>query len=783
MSTDTIGQALTCAATSGGGTNSKSVMIKKDSTAPVISAPASLSVEANSADGAIVEYSASALDALTGDTIASCSPSSGSAFRFGQTTVSCNANDPAGNVATRTFTVTVADTVAPLVTIDATGPTEATSNVGAVVEFGAIAADAIDGEIPVSCTRSSGSTFAIGSTSVTCEATDAHGNRGSSTVDVVVRDTTGPELTVPTNFRAEAVGPDGAVVTFGTGAIDRVDGSTVVTCDRASGSTFSLGDTTVSCGSADSRGNRSTASFTVTVSDTTAPVLVVPDDFTVEATGPTGAVAEYTATASDLVDGVINPACDPPSRSAFGLGTTTVACWASDSAENHATGSFVISVVDTTPPTILAPLAIDGIEATSPRGAAVTFSVSASDLVSGDVAIECGGVVSGDVFAVGTTTVKCSSVDGATNRSMRDFNVTIVDTTDPALSVPATTVVEATGPAGATVMYSAIASDIVDGVISPVCTPASGTVFPLGDTAVNCTATDAAGNAGRAGFTVTVVDTTAPMLALPLTVSEEATGPTGAVAFFVASAYDLVDGARLVACDPSSGSTFPLGSTTVRCEATDATNHTASGTFTVSIVDTTAPVVTVPANITVDPTSIYGATVTFQTSASDIVDGPLATSCSPLSGSTFGFGTKEVTCSATDAAGNGALKKFTVTVGALRLSGFNSPVDMGGVINTVRSGSTVPLKFRVFAGSTELTDITAVKSLSVVNVSCASLGTNVTEDAIEEIAIGGTVLRYDTSGSQFIQNWQTPKNKAGSCYRVTVTTQDLSAIVANFKLK
>ncbi|HSJ88383.1 MAG TPA: PxKF domain-containing protein, partial [Anaerolineales bacterium] len=59
-----------------------------------------------------------------------------------------------------------------------------------------------------------------------------------------------------------------------------------------------------------------------------------------------------------------------------------------------------------------------------------------------------------------------------------------------------------------------------------------------------------------------------------------------------------------------------------------------------------------------------------------------------------------------------------------------------------------------------------------------------TEDAIEEIAsaTGGTALRYDTTAGQFVYNWKTPST-ANKCYRVTLTTNDLSTIIAYFKLK
>jgi hypothetical protein len=56
------------------------------------------------------------------------------------------------------------------------------------------------------------------------------------------------------------------------------------------------------------------------------------------------------------------------------------------------------------------------------------------------------------------------------------------------------------------------------------------------------------------------------------------------------------------------------------------------------------------------------------------------------------------------------------------------------------------------------------------------------EDAIEATATGGTSLRYDTTGGQFIYNWKTPTG-AGSCHKVTLTANDGSTIIAYFKMK
>jgi hypothetical protein len=79
-----------------------------------------------------------------------------------------------------------------------------------------------------------------------------------------------------------------------------------------------------------------------------------------------------------------------------------------------------------------------------------------------------------------------------------------VDTTPPVIAVPANLQVSASGPSGATVSYTVAFTDPDDAVASSSCTPASGSLFPLGTTTVQCTATDSHGNTATASFTVTV---------------------------------------------------------------------------------------------------------------------------------------------------------------------------------------------------------------------------------------------------------------------------------------
>ena len=116
-----------------------------------------------------------------------------------------------------------------------------------------------------------------GPVSLTARAFDAVLNQADSlTVQVTVEnapvpDTTPPVVTVPPNATVEATGPTGAVFTYAASATDNIDGVVPVTCTPASGSTFPLGTTTVTCTATDTHGNIGSASFTVTVTDIIPP--------------------------------------------------------------------------------------------------------------------------------------------------------------------------------------------------------------------------------------------------------------------------------------------------------------------------------------------------------------------------------------------------------------------------------------------------------------------------------------------------------------------------------
>jgi trimeric autotransporter adhesin len=105
------------------------------------------------------------------------------------------------------------------------------------------------------------------------------------------------------------------------------------------------------------------------------------------------------------------------------------------------------------------------------------------------------------------------------------------------------------------------------------------------------------------------------------------------------------------------------------------------------------------------------------------------------------------------------------------------------VWNTVKGGSTVPLKFNVYAGTVEKTNTSDIQGFTANKLATCSAAGAVDDTVDYFLTTGGTSLRYDTTAKQFIQNWQTPKVSNDTCYRATVKFADNSTISAFFKLK
>jgi hypothetical protein len=359
-----------------------------DGTQPVLEVPDDIFLETED-DGAVVEFAASANDAVDGPLPVTCTPESGSRFPLGQTLVECSAIDSYGNGVSEFFTVTVRHPDEPtvlLIQVPETLELEATSRDGATVDYEVTTYGSTDPNPSVTCDPASRSRFPIGTTTVLCNATDSFGNRAEGTFEVNVRDTTAPLISGMADLDVEATSSSGAVVTFSLTATDAVDGDVEVTCTPASGSEFPIGQTVVQCTADDSRGNTGFAGFTVTVHDSgeggSMLFLQVPSTIEAEATSSDGATVEFEVTTTGSTDPSPAVTCSPASGSTFAPGTTDVLCVATDTYGNRAEGTFQVVVGDTVAPMIVSISATpDVLAPANHKLVDVTVTVDATDSV------------------------------------------------------------------------------------------------------------------------------------------------------------------------------------------------------------------------------------------------------------------------------------------------------------------------------------------------------------------------------------------------------------------
>lgn len=594
-------------------------------------------------------------------------------FALGSHTYEVRVSDGVSAAVSCSGSFSVVDTTAPSIQLPADMTVDADSPAGTVVNYpAAIATDIADLSPSVSCVPASGSLFPVGTTTVTCTASDDSGNDNSGSFTVTVRDISAPVVTPVVTGTAGNSPWYKSDVTVSFTVTDLESSITSTTGCDAQVVTDTTG-TTFTCSATNAFGLTGSADVTVQV-DTVNPTLggfqvLTPTngDGSVEATSPVGALVDYTTTTSDATSGVAGHVCTPPSGSTFGLGNNLVSCVVTDAAGNQVTGDFNVTVRDTTAPNIPPAAGQDFAiaeftEATSPLGAIVTYQTPQwQDAVDPAPATTC-VAASGSIFALGQATITCTSTDNAGNSSTHTYSgSTVRDTTAPVLTVPANIVVFGDTASGKVISFAASASDAVTVPTNVSCTgPASGTTFPYGTTTVSCTATDDAGNSTSSAFTVTVNDPTPPVVT---PVISGTLGNNGWYTSDVEVTWTVVDTETAVtspACGPATVNTD--GSSSFTCSATSAGGTTVQN-VTVNR-DATAPVIATSPNLTVTATSAAGAVVTYMAATAIDATSPPAinVSCTPVSGSTFAIGTTVVTCTANDQAGNEGTASFTVSV-------------------------------------------------------------------------------------------------------------------------
>ena len=280
---------------------------------------------------------------------------SGSTFNLGYQNVVTTVTDPSGNSVSATTVIEVLDTISPVFTsspfVSSIVPNTATCG-SFVTWVSPVALDFCSG-VTVTSSATNGTSFGLGTHTVTFTATDGAGNSSTRSISFTIVDDIAPEVIVPNDITVtNDAGQCGAVVNYAAAAaLDNCNLDTVY-YSIAPGSFFNVGQTQVLVSAIDAAGNLSTGEFTVTVEDTEAPTLVsVPNDTIL---GFCNASFVYPTPSFDdncsvysvtLISGIA-------SGNVFPVGTTENVYVATDIHGNTDTVMFNVTVINQYPATL-----------------------------------------------------------------------------------------------------------------------------------------------------------------------------------------------------------------------------------------------------------------------------------------------------------------------------------------------------------------------------------------------------------------------------------------------
>jgi len=547
---------------------------------------------------------------------------------------------------------------------------------------------------------------------------------------------------------------------------------------------FPAGSTEVTCTATDLSGNTATATFTVLVTDATAPSITLSGANPQTIAGG-DAYVELGATASDNVDGDVSAqiVIDSSAVNTNVPGSYQVSYTSADAAGNSTTAYRTVIVTDTTPPVISLlganPQSIEAGGAYSEPGATASDNVDGD--LSGAIVIDAGNVMT---QVPGSYTVTYNVTDSAGNAATTVTRTVIVaDTTPPVITLSGINpqIIEA---GSAYAELGAVATDTLDGNLSgAVVVDASNvnTAQP-GSYIVFYNVSDASGNtAVTVTRSIAVVDSTAPVITL-LGDNPLALGTGAAYIEPGATANDIADGnlSSAIVIDASAVNTGVPGSYTVTYDVSDrAGNAAVQALRTVVVTDTTPPVLTVVQ----DPLRILTTAVTAEVdylsnvSAADNVDGPLTPQCTvdgmrrpnPL---VLGYGSYAVACTATDSGGNAAGASFSLQVA------FAWNLELARPKGNIRAGSVIPLDWSYRDPATGTLADSSALSIVVTwqgpfagnNCGGANSGTG---DGMAANDAGSSDFRYSASNSTWQYSWQTP-SQPGS-YRLVISPPGAAA--------
>jgi uncharacterized repeat protein (TIGR01451 family) len=259
---------------------------------------------------------------------------------------------------------------------------------------------------------------------------------------------------------------------------------------------------------------------------------------------------------------------------------------------NSPGGATEVTVTDTLPPetSFVSCASADGICSGSGNQRTITFAslaANASTTITLVAQVNCS--VADHTVINNTATVSASTPDADPGNNSATAAVT-ASNPPPAMTCPSNiTASNDAGQCGAVVNYAApTVSDNCAGAGPAVCSPATGSFFPKGTTTVNCTVTDAGGNASSCAFTVTVLDAQAPTITACATNKTLSTNGGNQIALpdlaGEVTATDNCPGSLSITQSPAAGTMVSIGNTAVTITVTDAANNQATCTATVTVV-------------------------------------------------------------------------------------------------------------------------------------------------------------------------------------------------------